>query len=146
MKELQTNVVVSEDEKRRKKLYNLLKRMGNHFTLQQTVANLLPKFYPYDSAYSFHDSTARICMTKDIQAINNSSDYEKIIISSPQGIKLSTKREFDEYIKSQYTSVWAKYNRTRKKELKAKRDGQSVMGDGIFTIDHIVESFISEEE
>ena len=131
---------------RQRRLYNFLKRRGNHFTLQQTVADALPKFYAYDSRYNFHDSSARMWMTKDIQTINDSPDYEKIIISSASGIKLSTKREFTDYIKSQYALVWSKYHRTRRKEQKGAKDGQSVLGDSAEGIDHIIEAFIGEDE
>lgn len=136
---------MSLDEKRQLRLFNFLKRRGNHFTLQQTIADALPKFYSYDSRYNFHDSRARMIMTKDIQTINDSADYEKIIISSAQGIKLSTKREFEGYINSQFASVFAKLKRVRRKAEKGRMDGQAVAGVSLDDVDHIIEAFISEE-
>ena len=85
-------------------------------------------------------------MTKDIQAINDSSDYEKIIISSAQGIKLSTKREFEGYINSQFASVFARLKRVRRKAEKGKMDGQIKAGLSLEDIDHIISAFIDEEE
>lgn len=135
------------DEQRQKKLYNFLRRQGNCFTLQQTIANALPKCYPYDSTYDFHNSRARLMMSKDIQIINDSLDYEKIIISSQQGIKLATKKEFKEYMRGQYAAIFARLKRARKKEEKGNRDGQSVLGGfDSMQIDSIIEAFIEEDE
>ena len=141
-----SNENLSLEEKRQKRLFNYLKKRGNHFTLQQTIADALPKFYPYDNRYNFHDSRARMIMTKDIQKINDSSEYEKIIISSAQGIKLSTKREFEGYINSQFASVFAKLKRVRRKAEKGHMDGQAIMGVSLEDVDHIISAFIEEDE
>lgn len=133
------------DEIRRKRLFNLLKRNGNHFMLQQDVADRLPKFYPYDSRYDFHNSRSRMLMTKDIQEINDSPDYEKIIISSATGIKLSTKREFRDYIDGQYAQVMTRLRRVRTKEAKGNMDGQVRAGVSGDDIDRIISAFIDEE-
>ena len=137
---------LSLDEKRQRKLFNFLKRRGNHFTLQQTIADALPKYYPYNNRYNFHDSRARMIMTKDIQTINDSDKYEKIIISSVQGIKLSTKREFNGYINSQFASVFARLKRVRRKAEKGNMDGQAIMGVSLEDVDHIISAFIEEDE
>ena len=137
---------ISLDEKRQKKLFNFLKRRGNNFTLQQTIADALPKFYSYDNRYNFHDSRARMIMTKDIQIINDSPQYEKIIISSAKGIKLSTKREFEGYINSQFASVFARLKRVRRKAAKGRMDGQMKIGVSFDEIDHIINAFIEEED
>ena len=142
----ETNVPMSLEERRQRKLFNFLKRRGNNYTLQQTVADALPKYYPYDSNYNFHDSRARMTMTKDIQKINDSDEYEKIIISSAQGIKLSTKREFEGYINSQLASVFARLKRVRRKAEKGHMDGYVKMGVSFKDIDHIISAFIDEDE
>lgn len=131
-------------EVRQRKLYNLLKRRGNNFILQKDVANLLPKYYPYNDIYDFHNSTSRMLMTRDIQEINDSDAFEKIIISSTSGIKLSTKREFQSYINSQYAAAFAKLKRVRRKSEKGARDGQYVCGVNLDDVDHIVSAFIDE--
>ena len=141
-----SNENLSLEEKRQRRLFNYLKKRGNHFTLQQTIADALPKFYPYDNRYNFHDSRARMIMTKDIQKINDSSEYEKIIISSAQGIKLSTKREFEGYINSQFASVFARLKRVRRKAEKGHMDGQMKIGVSFEDIDHIISAFINEDE
>lgn len=141
-----SNENLSLEEKRQKRLFNYLKKRGNHFALQQTIADALPKFYPYDNRYNFHDSCARMIMTKDIQKINDSSDYEKIIISSAQGIKLSTKREFEGHINSQFASVFARLKRVRRKAEKGHMDGQMKIGVSFEDIDHIISAFIDEDE
>lgn len=137
--------ILSMDEIRQKKLFNLLKRNGNHFMLQREVADRLPKFYPYDSHYDFHNSKSRMLMTKDIQEINDSPDFEKIIISSATGIKLSTKREFNDYIDGQYAQVMARLRRVRTKEAKGNMDGQVRAGVSGEDIDRIISAFISED-
>ena len=134
------------EERRQRKLFNFLKRRGNNYTLQQTIADALPKYYPYDGRYNFHDSRARMIMTKDIQKINDSFEYEKIIISSAQGIKLSTKREFKKYIDSQLASVFARLQRVRRKAEKGHMDGQIRLGVSFKDIDHIISAFIDEDE
>ena len=141
-----SNENLSLEEKRQKRLFNYLKKRGNHFTLQQTIADALPKFYPYDNRYNFHDSRARMIMTKDIQKINDSSEYEKIIISSAQGIKLSTKKEFEGYINSQFASVFARLKRVRRKAEKGRMDGLRKIGVSFEDIDHIISAFIDEDE
>ena len=114
--------------------------------MQQTIADALPKYYPYNNRYNFHDSRARMIMTKDIQTINDSDKYEKIIISSVQGIKLSTKREFNGYINSQFASVFARLKRVRRKAEKGNMDGQAIMGVSLEDVDHIISAFIEEDE
>ena len=138
-------LIEEQSKTRQRRLYNFLKRRGNHYTLQKTVADCLSKFYIYDSQYDFHNSAARLQMTKDIQSINESDEYEKIIISSAQGIKLSTKREFSDYIKKEYAYVFAKLKRIHHKKKKGSMDGQIVCGVNSTDIDHIIEAFIEED-
>ena len=129
--------------KRQKKLYNLLKRNGNKFIEQKDVADKLYKYYPYDRTKYFHNCNERMTMTKDIQEINNSPDFEKIIISSSQGIKLSTKKEFNSYIKSQFNLLTAMWKRLWVKANKGKLDKQLKIDIETFNLKEI-SSFIEE--
>ena len=104
-------------------LFEYIKERGDQWTLQEQIAKDLCGWYPYKRP--FHDSYARSIMTKDIQAINGNQDVQKIIISSPQGIKLSNEQEFAAYIKRQYSSVFRRLKRIRQKERKATMHGQS---------------------
>lgn len=101
-------------------LYEYLERKGDKWTTQQDVAFDLMEDYFFYTSEIFHDSHARILMTKDIRAINDSAECEKIIISSSKGIKLANEEEFSKYISKQYASVFRRLQRVRTKEKKGK--------------------------
>lgn len=122
-------------------LYNYLLDRGNQWTLQEQVATELFEWYYYTKD-DFHNSNARLIMTKDIRAINESESCPKIIISSPNGIKLATEKEFNRYIKSEYVSVFKKLKRIRQKERKGQLNGQSRL---VFKNERdTIESFLKE--
>jgi hypothetical protein len=95
---------------------------------QIEIAFALSEFYPYEydsiNGIPFHDSHARLIMTKDIQVINNSDVIQKIIISNSKGVKLANKEEFERYIKREFAAVFRKLARTRNKAKKGGLDGQ----------------------
>lgn len=111
--------------KRQFALYNYLKEQGDKWTFQEEIARNLVEWYYFKSGENFHNSNARLLMTKDIRAINDDPVIQKIIISSPRGIKLANETEFNAYIKGQYKSVFSKLKRIRQKERKASLDGQT---------------------
>ena len=108
-------------------LYNYLKSMNDTWTTQYNVVkalNMLDGYYEKPELENFHDSPARHLLTKDIQAINASNIIQKIILSSPQGIKLASESDFEIYIRSQYAALWRKKKRLDKILKKADKDGQ----------------------
>lgn len=108
------------------KLYNLLKEKGDEWTYQATLAAEIPE-YKYDGEEDFalfHDSAVRMQMTADIRAINDSSVIQKVIISSPKGIKLANKDEFDRYIRKEIMAAVRRLMRAKRKAAKGSRDGQ----------------------
>lgn len=126
------------------KLYNFLKARGNYYAKQIDVARSFSEYYYFDEKENFHDSQARLLMTKDIRAINDSGIIQKIIISNSKGIKLSTEDEFMRYIRSEFGAIFRKLNRTRRKAGKAARNGQ---GRIVFNTEReFVEAFIGGEE
>ena len=126
------------------KLYNLLKANGDQYIKQIEIARQLPEYYGEYEADKFHDSQARMLMTKDIRAINEASIIQKVVISNSQGIKLSNEKEFDHYIRAEFGAIFRKLTRTRTKAGKAARNGQ---GRIVFNSEReFVEAFIGTEE
>ena len=122
-------------------LYAFLKERGNQWTLQEDIAKELFEWYYYTNG-DFHNSNARMLMTKDIRAINDNTVIQKIIISSPNGIKLATEEEFNKYIKNEYISVFKKLKRIRQKEKKGALNGQARL---VFNSERdIIEAFLQE--
>lgn len=107
---------------RQKALYEYLERLGDRWESQLDVAISLSNYYDTHLLFAetFHDSATRSLMTRDIRAINESNEFEKIIISSSKGIKLANEQEFNKYISKQYASVFRRLQRVRIKERKGK--------------------------
>ena len=122
-------------------LYNYLLKNGDQWIKQKDVAYALFSWYRFMDD-NFHDSRARVIMTKDIQAINNNESVPKIIISSPSGIKLANEYEFNRYIKSEYRTVFNKLKRVRAKERKGRLNGQARF---LFQTDQdVIEAFLHD--
>lgn len=105
-------------------LYNYLKERGDQWTTQKIVAIGV---YEYTSGFdydNFHDCPARLQMTADIRAINDSDVIQKVIISSPKGIKLANSEEFDKYIRKEIMAAVRRLMRAKRKAEKGNRDGQ----------------------
>lgn len=133
---------MSELNARQWRLYNQLKVRGDVWTKQRELAELLPDLYPCERAEAFHDSGARLLMTKDIRAINKSDVIQKIIISSAQGVKLASKEEARAFIAGKYCTVFKSLERVRKMERKAGLDGQARL---VFGAERpIIQAFINE--
>lgn len=129
---------------RQKGLYEYLEKQGNKWTYQEDIAYDLHYWYLPRVGEDFHNSVSRSLMTKDIQTINESVEIQKIIISSPRGIKLASEAEFREYIKKQYHSVFKKLKRVRIKERKGLMNGQTQL---VFSTERdIVEAFLREDD
>ena len=122
-------------------LYRYLIRQGDRWRKQEDIAAELFLWYPFGNG-NFHDSTARMLMTKDIQAINESDEIQKVIISGKRGIKLANREEFSRYIKRQYSSVFRRLKRIRAKERKGHLDGQSYF---VYETDQdVINAFLQE--
>lgn len=115
---------MSELNARQWSLYKHLKENGDTWEKQRDIARSLSELYPIREGQPFHDSAARLLMTKDIQEINKSDIIQKIIISSSQGVKLANKEEARQFIAGRLASVIASLERVRKLERKAGLDGQ----------------------
>ena len=125
---------------RQEHLYLTLLHNGDYLT-QSHIANKLCGGYG-DNTIDYHNSQGRKLLTDDIRAINNDPTVEKIIISTPKGIKLATKDEAIKYLKGQYAALFRKLKRLRLMEKKVNLNGQFK----IFTDENgdFVSSFVEE--
>ena len=80
-------------------LYDLLCERGGWMKLSD-VYFALRGLYPPLGKGAFHDSTARRQITRDIQEINGSPRYEKIIIHGDEGVKIADDDEAARYVAS----------------------------------------------
>lgn len=115
----------SELNSRQWALYNYLKNRPDEYITQREICYDLRAWYPAAFADDkFHDSRARLMLTLDIRAINESDVIQKVIISNHNGVKIANSYEFEKYISAEYASIFRKLARTRKKERKGGLDGQ----------------------
>ncbi len=137
---------MSELTSRQWALYNYLKERGDEWTTQRDTAYALKEWYGTDfDDDKFHDCRARHFITDDIRAINASTVIQKIIISSPKGIKIANKDEFDRYIKNERAAALRRLMRVHKKAKKGWRDGQMRITFGAYERDTI-KAFIDSDK
>lgn len=107
------------------KLYNFLKERGDQWTTQFDIACALSDHYDKSfTADKFHDSRARLQITMDIRALNDSDVIQKIIMSSSKGVKIANESEFDKYIGREINAAVRRLMRAKRKAEKGNRDGQ----------------------
>lgn len=115
--------VGSANTKRQEALYTYLLMRGSKWTtMEQTTDSI--SLYPAFFTSNYHNSDARRMLTTDIQAINTSNKYEKIIISNNRGIKLATEREAEAWLNHEASEVFQKLKRIRQMSDKISRNGQ----------------------
>ena len=113
-------------------LYKYLIGKGDQWTETFCVAWELSRYYPYmewelkssNEECDFHDSNARMMITNDIRLINESGNFEKIIISGKRGIKIANQKEAEKYIANQYRAIFRRFKRLRVLSKKAEANGQ----------------------
>lgn len=111
-------------------LYEYLIRKGDQWTETIDAAEDLCGYYPYTiwllglESTDFHDSNVRMMITNDIRLINESGDFEKIIISGKRGIKIANEEEAERYIGNQYRAIFRRFKRLRVLAKKAEANGQ----------------------
>lgn len=115
-------------EHRHRALYEYLLDKGDNWSPQHEVASDLYEYFGNGECYfelkAYHDTHERCLLSKTISEINETMEYEKIIISSSKGIKLANEEEFERYIKNLYRSVFKKLKRVRIMEKKGNANGQ----------------------
>ena len=125
-----------------KALYDYLLAKGDTWTSQVQVARDLFKEFGNGEAFlepkSYHDTTERLMLSSVIREINESAEFEKIIVSNKKGIKIANEKEFDRYILSRYKSAIRKLSGVYKMAKKGNRNGQIDFGG------HTVEAFLEK--
>ena len=112
-----------ENMDRRQTLYRFLLSRGDKWTsMEQTTDSI--RLYPAYFKTTYHNSVARRMLTADIEAINNSDQFDKIIVSGNRGIKLATEPEFERFLDAELREVFGKLRRLRRLARKVSRDQQ----------------------
>lgn len=115
-----------ENRARQDELYFFLQKRGNRWTRMEQVTDSI-KLYPAFFTGNYHNSRARRLLTRDIEAINSSDHYSKIIISGSRGIKLATSSEFEHFARSELQEVFRKLRRVRRIISKGNHDQQTTL-------------------
>ena len=98
------------------------------WTPMRDVAGNLRALYGWGWGSSgFHNSAIRRMITEDIEKINQSDEYDMIIISGTRGVKLATRAEFRRWATAEYAEIFRKLKRVRHLTDKAGMDGQLSM-------------------
>lgn len=108
----------------------------NHKQLFEKVLNVNTDNIP---ASLINNTTTRRTITKIINQLNNSMDFEKIIVSTKKGMKLANEEEATKYVKKLYAQAFKKLKYARTLEKKVNLNGQLDFGFNEF------KTFISEE-
>lgn len=112
-----------ENAVRQEALYRFLLARGNAWTsMEQTTDSI--SMYPAYFRTTYHNSAARRLLTHDIEQINGSERFAKIIVSGSHGIKLANESEFSRFLTAELKEVFRKLSRVRKLARKAGRDQQ----------------------
>lgn len=112
-----------ENIDRRQTLYRFLLSRGDKWTRMEQTTDTI-RLYPAYFKTTYHNSVARRMLTADIEAINNSDQFEKIIVSGNRGIKLATEPEFERFLSAEFREVFKKLKRLRRIARKGSRDQQ----------------------
>lgn len=125
---------------RQKILCDYLLQKKDEWTSEADLACELYDFYGNAKAYlapkEYHDTRERTILSDDIAEINADFDFEKIIISGRNGIKIASEDEFDRFIDNQFKATFKKLARIYKMAKKVKRHNQMDFGG------HTVEAFL----
>lgn len=115
---------LSEDDRNRIcALMLYLYERGDKWTPMERVTDSI-KLYPAFFTTNYHNSHARRLLTKDIEYINSTDVFDRIIISGSRGIKIANEDELSDFLKAETTEVFKKLKRLRKIAKKAARDQQ----------------------
>lgn len=112
-----------ENRARQEALYDFLLARGDKWTSMEQTTDSIP-LYPTYTRSTYHNSTARRLLTRDIEAVNASEKFEKIIISGNKGIKLANENDFQKFLKTEFGEIFRKLKRVRLIASKGGKDQQ----------------------
>ena len=112
--------------------HQLIKYFTSHASEWRSTAEVIGymtspiiEAYPQPRDYGhIHDSLARRRLSADIQAINDSAEWNGIIINGQRGYKLATKEEAERYLLSEVVEAARKMKRYHAMCRKCGLDGQ----------------------
>ena len=91
-------------------------------------------FGEYNENIPFHNTGARRTITKAIANINNSDEYDKLIIHGDKGVKIATAEEASRYIDARFKESLKQLKQTHKLAAKAGLNNQTqIIGETIKT-------------
>ena len=93
---------------RRRELYSFLLSHADQWVPLEVIASRMRSLYPAFREVNFHNSSARRHITADIQAINESHDFEKLVVHGSLGVKIATKEEAERYLHCAYCEIFKK--------------------------------------
>ena len=97
------------------------------YVKQETISKYVSYYTTHES--DFHNTAERIMMTNDIRAINDSQEFDGIILSNKNGVKLASTNDIESSLKSEYIDVLKALKRVRRKLMKYNLDGQAFLTD-----------------
>ena len=127
MSELYTQTydeVMAEERMRQEAVYRFLLSRGDKWTPMDQVTSTITSYPAFFPGKNYHNSTARRLLSYDVQVINGSDVYDKIIISGNKGLKLATESEFEKFISTELKECFKKLKRCRRLARKGSRDQQ----------------------
>ena len=104
-------------------LYEFLKQQTD-WVKQEHISSSLPDLYGTDEA-PFHDTMARLNITNDIRAIKKSDVIQKIVISSPKGVKIANEHDFGIYFDHKLKALKKQMKLLYKQLKKAQLNNQT---------------------
>ena len=115
---------MSELTTRQWKLYEFLKSQED-WVKQEHISSSLPEYSVTEKDTPFHDTMARINITNDIRAIKKSDIIQKIIISSPNGVKIANEDDFGIYFDRKLINLKSQMKLLYKQLKKAQLNNQT---------------------
>lgn len=127
---------------RQKALYEFLLEQGEKYTPQSEIARELYNEFGNGECClapkEYHGTSERLDLLRCKQSINDSADFEKIIISNNKGMKIATETEAERYLANQYKALFRKLRRLRTMERKCNLHNQITV-DG-----HTIDAFLEK--
>lgn len=109
---------------RQDELYAFLATREDWTPMRDVAGHLRPIYGWGWGSSGFHNSAVRRMITEDIEKINESDEYDMIVISGTRGVKLASRAEFRRWVNSEYAEIFRKLKRVRGLVKKANADGQ----------------------
>lgn len=113
----------NDSVRRQGALYRFLLSRGDSWTSMEQVTDSVRE-YPAFFTGHYHNSRTRRMLTSDIEQINGSERFPKIIVSGNRGIKLATEADFEKFLEVELREVFRKLKRLSRLAKKGSRDQQ----------------------